>query len=761
MTQPTERRFVMEPRLDAEVQALETAVSNEVTARTNADTNLQNQINDIKQTSRVYVKNGSTPLTKGTPVYITGADGTNVIIGAASNASEATSSKVIGLTETDLTANAMGYVVTDGRLVNIDTSGAGAAGDAVWLGVNGAKLYGLASKPVAPAHMVYLGVVSRKNANTGEIEVKIQNGFELDELHDVSITSPAAGNIIIRNAGNTLWENKPQSNLTISKTQVTGTAITAADTGTVTSTMIADGTIATGDIADGAITTAKIATGAVVTDDIADSAVTSAKIANGTIVDADVSASAAIAFTKVTRPPLSNASDVVLTTPTNGQALTYNGTNWVNATPVNALSGLSDVTITTPTGGQVIKYNAGTSKWVNGPAAGGVTASDTAPSLSTAAAGDAWFDTNDGTLYVCYVDTDSTKQWVQVQANSALEASILSRLGALESTSVAFGNMSSNYIINSAFDIWQRGTGLATATSATTGFVSDRWQMWRAGYATGGSTYKPAGPTGFESAARVQRDAGNTSTALISLTQSIESSMSIPLAGQTVTLSFYARSGANFSSASSILNPYIISGTGSNQNISAGFTGYAVTATANSALTTSWQRFSITGTVSSAATQLAVQFAYTPVGTAGASDYFEVTGVQLERGTVATAFRRNQPNIQAELAACQRYYQVYGGDPTSIIIAQGCVSTSTNAVINLPLLVEMRSAPTFSYGPLAEFRQHVPGVVISTPTSISLNISSTKLVSINTTATSGFTPGHAVRIDSSGANGKFYLSSEL
>jgi len=186
------------------------------------DAALQTQISANQQTSRVYVKNGSTALTKGTPVYITGADGTNIIIGAAGNGSEATSSKTIGLTETDLAINAMGYVVTDGKLTNIDTSAAGAAGDAVWLGVNGGKLYGLSNKPVAPAHMVYLGVVSKKNANTGEIQVKVQNGFEFNELHDVSAQSPSTGDIIVRNAGNTLWENKPQSALAIANTQVSG-----------------------------------------------------------------------------------------------------------------------------------------------------------------------------------------------------------------------------------------------------------------------------------------------------------------------------------------------------------------------------------------------------------------------------------------------------------------------------------------------------------------------------------------------------------
>jgi hypothetical protein len=551
----------MEPRLDAEVETLNTAISNEVTARTNADTNLQNQINDIRQTSRVYVKNGSTPLTKGTPVYITGADGTNVIIGAASNASEATSSKVIGLTETDLTANAMGYVVTDGRLVNIDTSAAGAAGDAVWLGVNGGKVYGLSNKPVAPAHMVYLGVVSRKNANTGEIEVKVQNGFELEELHNVSINS-------------------------------------------------------------------------------------------GTL--------------------------------SNGQALTYDSSSqlWKNSTPVNALSGLSDVTITSPTGGQVIKYNAGTSKWVNGAAAGGVTASDTAPSLSTAAAGDAWFDTNDGTLYVCYVDVDSTKQWVQVQANSALEGSILARLGSLESQAIAFGQMSPNYIINGAFDFWQRGTSFSAS-----GYTADRWT---GDFVTGaGTVSQQAFTPGTAPVANIEgtfflRRSVTTGAQFSSLIHRIEDVRT--LEGRTATLSFWAK-GTN---PTGNFNVNLLQNFGSGGSTQVGVGDQALV------LTSSWTRYSYTfnipniaGKTVGAGSHLWLSIYQAAANTSAST--LDIWGVQLEAGSVATSFRRNAANIQAELSACQRYYQVSNG-PFPLQVSDGSLKTA--AVRFIP---EMRTTPTFTW----------------------------------------------------------------
>jgi hypothetical protein len=77
----------------------------------------------------------------------------------------------------------------------------------VWLGVDGGKLYGLASKPVAPAHLVYLGVVTRSNTNTGEIFVHIQNGFEMEELHNVKITNPQDGQVLKYQSSTGLWIN--------------------------------------------------------------------------------------------------------------------------------------------------------------------------------------------------------------------------------------------------------------------------------------------------------------------------------------------------------------------------------------------------------------------------------------------------------------------------------------------------------------------------------------------------------------------------
>lgn len=153
-------------------------------------------------------------LTKGMAVYVTGStgnDGTNMIVGKASNASEATSSKVLGLITSSLALNDFGFVITEGLLTGLDTDSAN-VGDPVWLGVDGALIYGLANKPVAPAHLVYIGVVTRKQQNNGEIFVQPQNGFELEELHNLVLTDKQNGQVIAWDSINNYWKNvSPQS----------------------------------------------------------------------------------------------------------------------------------------------------------------------------------------------------------------------------------------------------------------------------------------------------------------------------------------------------------------------------------------------------------------------------------------------------------------------------------------------------------------------------------------------------------------------
>jgi hypothetical protein len=145
-------------------------------------------------------------ISKGQAVYVSSADGTNMIVSKASNVSDATSSKTLGLLESGGGVNAKVKVITEGLLSGLNTSTA-TAGDAVWLGVAGNLIYGLANKPSAPAHLVSIGVVTRVNSNNGEIFVKPQNGFELHELHDVALTSPTNKQVLSFDSATGLWKN--------------------------------------------------------------------------------------------------------------------------------------------------------------------------------------------------------------------------------------------------------------------------------------------------------------------------------------------------------------------------------------------------------------------------------------------------------------------------------------------------------------------------------------------------------------------------
>jgi len=146
-------------------------------------------------------------LTKGQAVYVTGStgnDGTNMIVGKASNAQESTSSKTLGLIATSLAVNGQGYVITEGLLAGLNTNSAN-PGDPVWLGVDGNLIYGLSNKPVAPDHLVFIGIVTRKQQNNGEIFVKVQNGFELEEIHNLVLTNKTNGDMIKWNGS--YWVN--------------------------------------------------------------------------------------------------------------------------------------------------------------------------------------------------------------------------------------------------------------------------------------------------------------------------------------------------------------------------------------------------------------------------------------------------------------------------------------------------------------------------------------------------------------------------
>jgi hypothetical protein len=260
-----------------------------------------------------------------------------------------------------------------------------------------------------------------------------------------------------------------------------------------------------------------------------------------------------------------------------------------------------------------------------------------------------------------------------------------------------------NGVLNSNFSIWQRGTTFTDPTSAY--YTADRWQTVRYG-AVAGSTYsrQATGDTTnlpfIQYCMRLARTSGNTSTAELQLSQSFETVNSIQYAGKTVSLSFYARKGANYSATSDALTVNLASGTGTDQNLlTVGLTGQTNVINSTATLTTTWQRFTFSGTVSASATQVALYFKYTPTGTAGANDYFEMTGVQVEIAASASAYSPATSTQALELAACQRYYsRVNGTTVGGATWINGHItgSSPSYAIACYQYPVEMRVAPTIT-----------------------------------------------------------------
>jgi hypothetical protein len=247
-----------------------------------------------------------------------------------------------------------------------------------------------------------------------------------------------------------------------------------------------------------------------------------------------------------------------------------------------------------------------------------------------------------------------------------------------------------NPIINSSFDIWQRGTSFAG-----NGYTADRW---RAGLATRTFSQQAAALDGFEYAMRVQRPLGSGGFADTGIAQTLELSNTLQYRGKTLTFSFWAKKGADFSATSSNLKVQVGTGTTANQAKvpGASSTGEIFIVNVTQALTATWQRFSFTTTsnVSSSANNLFVNLFYSPNGTAGADDYFEVTGVQLDIGSVALPYRRTAGTIQGELAACQRYYYRSTVPTNNGPFGMGFADSASTirGIVQFP--VEMRTNPT-------------------------------------------------------------------
>jgi hypothetical protein len=303
-------------------------------------------INEFPTTVSNVINAEATTLQIGEVVYLFGGNGNKATVKRADNDGDATSAKTVGIVAKAIPAGEGGPVVTRGYVTGVNLSTGYTAGDTLYLGEDGGFRN---TKPHAPEHLVYIGVVVRATEN-GIIYVTAQNGYELDEIHDVDLVTnaPASGDFLKYNG--TLWVND-QINL---GTDTVGDYVASLVAGTGVTLSNNSGETATPTVAIGQ----DVSTSACVTF----SSVTANLIGNvtGTITD-------------ISNHSINELSDVSASLAISGDFLKFDGSAWVAASipAINALDDIGDVVLTSPTPGQILSYNG--SIWVNQDNSAGAT----------------------------------------------------------------------------------------------------------------------------------------------------------------------------------------------------------------------------------------------------------------------------------------------------------------------------------------------------------------------------------------------------
>lgn len=267
--------------------------------------------------------------------------------------------------------------------------------------------------------------------------------------------------------------------------------------------------------------------------------------------------------------------------------------------------------------------------------------------------------------------------------------------------------LADNKIINGSFETWQRGTSFALGTVVAT-FQADRWQTDSAAAVTG--TITRQGSTGAYRQ-RVQRTSGQTAVPLIGTGTVLETANVKHLAGKPVTISVLLKAGANFSPASSQVQLRLIQGQGENESCDArgNFTTSSSATVSNQNITTTETRYFFTVVLGSATTQLALQLHITPVGTAGADDWYEMGEVQIEEGNIVTPF--GYKSLGTELTLCRRYFERITGDNAEFIAqGQSFDNNTAQVIINCE---PKRVNPTVTFSGITNFSLNHVGSVIA------------------------------------------------
>lgn len=168
-------------------------------------------IGTAPNTLLAYVTNAeSITITKGQPVYAFGGVGDRLKVKLAYNTTDATSAQTVGLVlSSSIAANQKGLIIVNGQLDGLSTlpTSTFADGDPIYLGATAGTITNV--KPSAPNHLVYLGFVTTASpGSAGRMYVRVQNGYEMDEIHDVQVGSYGTKDVMWRDTSVNLWKNK-------------------------------------------------------------------------------------------------------------------------------------------------------------------------------------------------------------------------------------------------------------------------------------------------------------------------------------------------------------------------------------------------------------------------------------------------------------------------------------------------------------------------------------------------------------------------
>jgi hypothetical protein len=316
-----------------------------------------------------------------------------------------------------------------------------------------------------------------------------------------------------------------------------------------------------------------------------------------------------------------------------------------------------------------------------------------------------------------------------------------------QSSVVSLAGSERNLLLNGAFNIWQRGASINN-TAAATNYTADRWATTRPTATTVTVAQTASSLIGIPFCARISRAAADTTTDTIYLAQALETNDCIRLQNQYVTLSFWARAGSGFSgsviSGTGTFGAFITSGTGVDQGPFTVFVGAASVLSKVVVPNTTWTYYEVTGKIPNNSNQIKVFFQWTPTATAGANNYMDITGVQLEIGQQATPFESLE--FGRELERCCRYYHksfTYSLTPAQNtasnlgVHAYPCTvaGAATNYSPSIYLPVTMRRAPTITYYNPQAANAFVFNFTRGTSATATANAGTTGLRAFNTSCT--------------------------